>query len=443
MFRARSENFFTKIQKKELNDFKEKYTKGNTFVDKENGDIVDGNVLFRVPFHVNYIDHLINKLPILETEESTIDTRSTKTFVTKSAVNIQDQLSLFETVTDKIIQYKKYGTFEECLKVASEYRKELGNNFYGALLVDKSSNTIINPYHILTALSLLNEYSKNKEKLLKTFDLIIYFYKDRKKMDELYLSSCCDEEKAKTNIDMLMIAYMDRIESKYKSIKDEDDLSTFDFVRIEKLINKHKFDEDDAVHYLVANQLMTNGIFCPSYGTSLIKLGKSSTTGLGVSPMLSCNISSNTVGPDSNSFNAVCTGSLSSKTLEGLRGLNHSNYKSPFGGKYMLPGVIKYIDIMINKCEELYFNAGIINTDPANSSKEKTQTEEDAEVIVEEKIIELKDINFTSEKYINLSFSELWEKVNKLNINKNITIFDLRKEKVRQMENKNIGESNV
>ncbi len=328
-------------------------------------DFINGNVLFRTPINRTSIQDLIttNRYPV---QDRYIIDEQIEHF---SARYTDNSNGLFDNVTKQIININAKANFTECMKQITEYKKALGNNFYGALLRNTSAKaTILNPYHILTALSILD----NESYMTANYNIIIYCYNDRELMDDEYNTSYADKSKCELNINALMNGYVSKIKSESKSTLSTRNDTSQEYIQLSYKLKKHPDEDTDALHYMVANQLMTNGIISPNYGTSLIKLN-GTTGGIHLAPQKSCNISSDeaqTVSAPAE-YRSVCTGSLNNRTLTGLRSLSHANYGSPYGGKFIMSGALAYIDIMIHKSEQLYIQAEIIegeivelNTEP-------------------------------------------------------------------------------
>jgi len=266
---------------------------------------------------------------------------------------------LFENVTQNVINISAKKSYAECIDIILDYKNALKDNFYGAVLRTTSNRITINPFHILTALSALN----NDKYMNNVYNIIIYVYDDRQKLNVFTKNEVSDHKLINSNIDALMNAYISRVPTVTRIIADEN--SNNDKAKTYKRVIKQtrKFPDEDPTynHYISCNQLITRGIFAPFYGASLIRMN-GNTTGLRLTPFGSCNI-----GSDSNSdltsapsYKSVCTGSRNNKTLHGLRSLSHANLSSPFGGGFIQNGALAYADIMIERCISLYEDAQVI-----------------------------------------------------------------------------------
>ena len=265
-----------------------------------------------------------------------------------------DYSKLFEHVTDKIVQININDTYQECIKVIEQYRAKAGKYFYGALLRSPTTTSyIINPYHLVTTLTLLEHNPTTK------FNIILYFYTDRDDMDNLYHSNLHDQTITDKNLESILHIYKNKTTNIYETTAVDPQPSGDILVKYRVL--KHKDEVTTADTYLVPTQIMTNGIIAPFYASSLVYINhRSSTTGFSISPVRTCNIASTNIQIPRASN--VCTGSKSNKTLEGLATLTHANYGSPYvdSKTAFQPGSLPYIDSMIEKSVQLYKLAGIL-----------------------------------------------------------------------------------
>ena len=350
MFSRNHESILERILSNTIRQF-HKDNSESIMLPNADDDFVEGNVLFRTPINRTSIQELLSTNRYTIKDKYLVDERI-------EHVSAKGDDGLFTNVTEQIININSKANFIECMKQITEYKKALGVNFYGALLRDTSTRSIIlNPYHILTALSILD----NPKYMEANYNIIIYCYSNRKAMDIFYKTEQVDYAKCELNINALMNGYMSKIKSESKStLSERNDISS-ERINLSYQLKKHPDEDSGSLHYIVANQLMTNGIISPSYGATLIKLN-GDTGGLHLTPQKSCNISNDESYKisDNMSYRSVCTGSLSNRTLTGLRSLSHCNYGSPFSGKFMMAGLLGYIDTMIHRSEQLYIQAEII-----------------------------------------------------------------------------------
>lgn len=310
-------------------------------------DFVDGNVLYKIPINRTSTKDLIdNHVYPLKDKEKRVRFFCSSQFmplISQQVINIAPQKGI-----------------KACLELIYQYKKAAGSSFYGAVL-RKGSKVIINPFHILTAISLLND-----EKLLnESYSISIYFYSNRDKADKKYKSEDACTESMTKNIENLMLSYTNSVNTEIK-ITNKGEMGPNGDVRIQYKESKHPDEDRDKTHYMVTHQIVTQGIIAPYYGTSIIAKSNSSSSGIHVSPMRSCNISQDTevIPSRRQDYRSVCTGRLSNSTLTGLRSLTHSNLSSPYNSNTLMPGFMVYADMMIEKSLELYGKAGLIEVTP-------------------------------------------------------------------------------
>jgi len=320
-------------------------------------DIAKGNVLIRTPYHMKEIKNLISSDRRLIKEKYAKETN--RYSLLDVSRNDKNDESIFYNVTKKILQFEETLTFRESIDMIIKFKKLLNENFYGALLRDvNDEDIIINPLHILTALSIIdNNMCDNGQK----YNLIIYVYNDREQADKFYKTEQSDHQQVIKNIHQLMNTYitkvpiMQRLESSRDPKVKELQL---------KMLSKTKlFENEDKkyIYYIVASQILTKGIIAPYYSSSLIKQNVSNlndVSGMHLSPMASVNISGSGEDIFKNKYYSVCTGSTPKRTIEGLKTLTHSNLNSPFDTRRMVPGSLHYVDMMIEKSLELLIQSG-------------------------------------------------------------------------------------
>lgn len=353
MFRINTRTMMQRIMTEELSNFHDSESISDVHTDSSD-DFKKGNVLFKIPIMKKYMDEM------LHTNRNIIaDGLENKDHSSYDFHEGEVSKGLFREVTHEVINIKLDANFETCLATIINYKNLLKENFYGALIRSKDKS-IINPFHILAALSLIT----SDEDRAKNYDIIIYVYKNRKELDETLKSHVADSQKIQNNINALMNAYVSRIPTITRANKTatrQDRKSDTITVAKEKKI----FDGEDrdASHYIIANQLLTKGIMAPFYGSTLLKMN-GDTLGLRLSPFGTCNISSDqntsvTSGTEP-TYDSVCTGSHPRTTLDGLRTLTHANLGSPFSGGFIQNGALAYADAMIEKSIEIYEAAEIL-----------------------------------------------------------------------------------
>jgi len=321
----------------------------------------DGNVCFRTIPKTKAFQELLNENRIVAKDRNPNNLLSAEHY--DIAMN---------NITSTIITINKAGTIKECLNKINKIKVSLEERFYGALLID--DKTILNPLHPLTAMSLL---SANELTSKTIFKLVIYAYssiEEKENLFEKYEEHRACKDRIDKNINNQLLIFTNTVPTKIQRLP-EDNTSNLNYK-----INKVPGEYPDEECYIVAHQILTKGIIMPYYGTSLIKLGNT-TSGTYLTPMWSCNISSNcTIGLDEwvNTscefpkivFRSVCTGSLDNKTLKGIRTLTHSNASSPYTHRIMHTGALTYAAACVDKSLEIYIRANIIKEIP----NEKTCT---------------------------------------------------------------------
>lgn len=328
--------------------------------------IIDkGNILFKIP---------ANRTSLATLTKGDINHCLSEDYADKIGTNEVSRYSsssLLQEVTSQFINIEANAPFIECINTIYKYQQLAGDHFYGALLRGTDDpDIIVNPFHILTALSIMenDEYLHNIN-----FNILIYTYKDRALIDDHYETRFSDKNSVDSNINALMQIYTSKLTT-FTRVKESLPVSGASSdpihecrvdIKYTELI--HKDEDPSHIYHIVAHQLKTNGIIAPYYGTSLVRWDRSRINcyGIHLSPMHSCNISANTYtylnDPSSNvEFDSVCTGDLSNCTYEGLRTLTHSNLSSAFGKDNLTPGFLGYVDAMIEKSVNMYKSAGII-----------------------------------------------------------------------------------
>lgn len=351
MFKTNQKTFLQQVLISELSSFHDGNIVTNIKTDSSD-DFKNGNILFKIPINKKFMDDMLTtyRNPVLNSMvcESNFD----------NFHDARDSEGLFDNVTDQIINIPAQKSYSECLDIVMDYKNALEDNFYGAVF--KSKGLLLNPFHILTALSVLNDKSYQD----KLYDIIIYSYKDREQLNEYTRNEASDHVLANKNIDALMNAYISRIPTETRIIKDDNYYIDTNSETVTVSVQTKKFpDEDqDCSHYLSGHQLLTKGIFAPFYGVSLIKMN-GSTQGLRLTPFGSCNISSDhgrQIPNPTPVYGSVCTGSQPRTTLKGLRTLSHANLGSPYGGGFIQIGALTYADIMIERCISIYESAELM-----------------------------------------------------------------------------------
>lgn len=345
MFSNQTPTFMQNVINTELEKF-HKINNISSLSENSTNDFIEGNVLFKIPINKSFINDLIDN------NRNTIDF----TKCLESDIRHETAEYLFNHVTDQIININANANFKDCMQTIMTYKNLLNENFYGAILRDvKNKDIILNPFHILTALSIMNDNNY----MDRNYNIIIYAYEDRNKINIYTQTKIASTEKINNNIDALMKLYVNKIPTIIKITQSSNAKLTDEIIEIETQVKKLKDEDPDARHYIVAHQLLTKGVLAPYYGTSLIKIqNDNEVRGFKLTPFGSCNIAKgNRIEP---SYNSVCTGSLANQTLNGLRSLSHVNLNSPYDYTYLQNGALAYADIMIERTIEIYTLAKII-----------------------------------------------------------------------------------
>ena len=381
-------DFVTSLLEKEV----VKFVKNNgseSIAKMQTKDFVNGSVVLNIPIKRTAISSLLNecRFPVNKESFGTGDFESNYINFLLDDDQRKESLesgnfykNLFNKITDQIIKIDKPMSFEACLNMAIKFRNQLGSKFYGCMLkLSTNSDIVINPFHILTTLSCIDNSSTNNESLnvlKEKFYLIVYVNQDEEELDFDYGSMYSDMALVDKNINSLMQVYSSKIEQKVK-LEEESVNVNLSRDEVKKIINGGTVDikyrtsiEEDVDesynYYVIATQAGTNGIMFPFYGASLIRMTKtfSESKGTTLSPFNSVNIAgAESQTPQNIVYNSVCTGSTyTNTTIDGLRMLVHSNYSSPYStSKLLHPGCLVYARRMIEKSLEIYRKAQFIN----------------------------------------------------------------------------------
>jgi len=362
MFKHIHRSFLDSVLKAEREQFQQSVTE--TFVTTQNTDhFFEGNVLYKIPFKRSSVTTLLSDFNTICVEPT-------------NQMGNQSAYPLLKEVSNQFLNIQAKAPFQECMQIIHPYQVNAGKHFYGALLRSTSNpDIIINPFHILTAVSVLSSEYVNHE-----FNILLYFYGDRDYADTTYQTNIAQADKIDNNLNALMHSFTSKLSTDLKvdTIHHNEEHDEVCVIHKER---KYEDEDPDYTHFIVAHQLLTRGIIAPYYGSSLIQWNNNRTTcvGISLSPFDSVNISGrdsiSTNNDSNNSASAVCTGNLTSTTLHGLRSLTHANLSSPYQEYTLKPGLLAYADAMVEKATALYINAGIITphikTDPMKDFTEE------------------------------------------------------------------------
>lgn len=319
--------------------------------------VVKGSVLFKVSLGSPYINSLMYH------QGFTNDIGRSR---------VHHYSNLFDSTTEQLLQVSGQYNLVDSLKIISNFIDKAGNNFYGAII--RHNDTIINPLHPLIVPVLLANFDEFNN---QQWNIILYFYTNRKEMDNQYKTHQADLETIKTQIDCIYNTITDNTQQTQESAITEVEFvdTTRCRVHIKENLTINEYIEKMSrpslgdTSMLVAHQMMTNGITAPYYGTTLLNYAAGDRSlGGHISPFRSCNISyegdqENTSRTSDLRYIKVCTGSKSSGTLEGIRTLIHANFDSPYTRYTILDGALAYADACINKAMQIYKLANILDTE--------------------------------------------------------------------------------
>jgi len=345
MFDPTKKSFLDCVLQAELQEFAETCST-DMISTRDREEFIDGAVLTKVPINRKSIANLTTSQGFIAKEE----------FRTQPYSRPEDR-HLLDDVTNQIVNINKGQSFDDCMKLIATFRQKAGKHFYGALLREKGNNKVIlNPLHILTSLSIIENLAEIRTKQYST---IIYVHSNKDEMDKIYNTHQADEDEINKQLDSIMQGFASKVENKIDGSAKPVDGGVEVTFRVAKDPDEHRTYE----HYLVAHQLMTKSVIAPTYGTSLLEMRPGSRTeGIIVSPFGSANISHG--GDDYTSspqYGSVCCGSLDNSTMRGLRSLTHSNLSSPYVRCNLKAGALAYADVMSNRAFDLYIKTKIID----------------------------------------------------------------------------------
>lgn len=295
---------------------------------------------------------------------------------------------LFSNVTKKILTLNGTYTFKEALVETEKFREKAGTHFYGAILRStEKKDKLINPYHILTPISLMKrpDILNDQEK----YTVLLYFYRNRDRLASegytkadnatsisyvdtlLNLILKCTNHKAEVIVKNTIDSFFKRNSASFynasnqlhNTIDTDNSFENYTFTKITaQEISKEDYDKIDFTQSAInsstgeelvaAHQVMVNGIFAPDYGVSLLKKNRG-LTGTFLTPNVSCNIQSESLR-NSLTWASVCTGRESQSSFEGISSLHCCNYASAYNPNATSEDSLILADLSIKKCAELY-----------------------------------------------------------------------------------------
>jgi len=313
---------------------------------RDREEFIDGAVLTKVPINRQSIANLTTSQGFVCKED----------YRTSNYSRPADS-HLLDDVTDQIVNIKPQ-PFDDCMKLIAAFRQKAGKHFYGALLRERDNKKVImNPLHILTSLSIIENLAEVRSKQYST---IIYMHSNKAEMDKIYNTHQADEDEINKQIDSIMQGFASKVDNQIDGSAKPVDGGVEITYRVAKDPDEHRTYE----HYLVAHQLMTKSVIAPTYGTSILEMRPGSRTeGIIVSPFGSANISHRDDNYDRPpQYGSVCCGSLDNSTMRGLRSLTHSNLSSPYVRSNLKAGALAYADVMSNRAFDLYIKTNIIDS---------------------------------------------------------------------------------
>ena len=119
--------------------------------------------------------------------KSVVDLLHFKSFCTKNEhPKLHHYEKLFNSVTSTILTMDGTHTYKEAINKILPFINKAGSNFYGAIL--RKDSVIINPFSVAAIIPHLDANCQEK------FNIILYFYKDRKELDKYYETNESDSD---------------------------------------------------------------------------------------------------------------------------------------------------------------------------------------------------------------------------------------------------------
>ena len=353
MFTSETEPLSNHVFRRELEEFKKHihslYKDNQTKTEGTKLPVEDhhmnGNIIYEVNQSMESFTSLFNNYSSLSSVDTYLDSND-----------------LVDLVNKKPVQIAVNGDFKACLDYISKFRRKAGLSMYGALLRSVAdSNVILNPFHPLTAITIASD------PLLKAsnYNVILYFYENRKVANSDYMSSKANINAMQENINNLIRTYNHTLDQNVDAVIQSCKLANATPYCDSYRLNLQKYDyfynsaqEVNATYFLVTHQVLTRGIITPYYGSSFIKYTQGrGGVGKHLTPFNSVNISGNGF---SNGWTSVCTGNQP-HNKKGFTSLTHANLLSPYNTMSLLAGSLAYADLCINKSYEIYHSLGVID----------------------------------------------------------------------------------
>ena len=343
---------------------------------EDNSEFKDGNVLYKtIPNRTSFRDLQINTKCIIDRSKS-------KSYQQKH----YDKL--FEDISDSAFTVSTEYTINTAINAIAKIKATLGDNFYGAILVNTSKPTVkLNPLHPLTAMAITSKLTIGVK---DSWKVIIFTYSNKARMDEVYGTDLADTALIDKAIGDLINTYIARVQTYSKLVKktlSEDRR----YVEMHYKVSKHAEENNTQDFFVASHQFLTRGIVIPWYGASIVKWEavRNSTrcSGINITPMMSANIQDNNdpfgrnelITPNNTNptvnYKSVCTGSRSNTTLHGLRSLTHSNTLSPYNNFIVGSGALAYVAACNDKSLQIYKIANILKEKENDTTTSQLQSD--------------------------------------------------------------------
>ena len=261
---------------------------------------------------------------------------------------------MIDQITNNLIEIDAFMDFKSCINTIYNVYKDIGKEkFYGAFLVNKAGNKI-NPLHPLVSMEMMAKEDKDEYKIY------IYTYPEEKRLDSPIRNSARAKDKAKVkeNVAAQIAVYSNKLNmaqtvSSNKNLNEliqEFNNGNEPYFNVESkytITDSNNKAIKKTPMLMVPITLINKGLIMPWYGTCVITMNGSS-KGHHVSPMMSANLGASYSHTDTNDStypsNSICTGRENSRTIKGLRTLNHSNLNSPLNRNCLTTGWRDYVE---------------------------------------------------------------------------------------------------
>ena len=263
---------------------------------------------------------------------------------------------LIDKITNGLIEINEYMDFKTCINTTYNLYKSLGKKeFYGVFLVDNEGRKH-NPLHHLVAMEMMDALPKQK------FKMYVYTYPKKTRNDGSALNQyerTDKKAKIKENVAAQIAVYANKLNmaQRINGNRTFNELKTTYHSHIEPSFDASSSytiaDKDGRAlpnktpMLMIPITLVNTGLIMPWYGTTIVTMNGSS-AGHPVSPMLSANVSCNREYLSSTKTAypsyGICTGRRNSRTISGLRTLNHANLNSPLNRRCLTPGWRDYVE---------------------------------------------------------------------------------------------------